>query len=669
MPAAPSYPQARDVSARILIWSGAAACIAGLLLHGTWRHLPAGRFAETLLLAGLLSLLAWPLAKLRGWRWADAQALVWLCALVALTGVLPALAVLLVVAAAMAAGGLLAGPDRPLLAWAAGAALLAGVTGWLLPLPVHRGWAYAAVFAVLVLWRREALREQARTAWDAWRAAVDDAPKAAALSVLVLGLASAGAWLPTLQYDDLAYHLGLPWQLMLHGHYELDPTHQVWALAPWAGDVLQALAQVVARQESRSALNAAWLIAIAAGLWRLSTQLGMRASLRWAVLAVFASLPLLAALMGGMQTELPAAAVTVALASLVLDERRDWRSVLAFGAAFGLLCALKPLHAMAALGLVALAAWRWRHGLARRPLALAGAALLALLVGGSSYFYAWSVAGNPVLPLFNATFASPYFPAQDFDDPRWNAGFGAALPWLLTFRTSAYLEGWDGGFGFVLVALAGPILLAMMHARTRALALCAVLAMVLPLAVIQYARYAFVGVVLALPVAVAALERHLPRRWIIVLVATCVLNLAYQANANWLLHTGGIKRSLLALGDDARLMARYAPERVLAAAIRERRPDALVLDTWGAAHAEFAGRGRTTLWYSPTLQRAARQAERDPGGRAWAALVREHGITELLVRPADASGALRAGLTVLDAHPVMTVDEAQWWHVPGSDPQ
>src|SRR3546814_17109986 len=115
---------------------------------------------------------------------------------------------------------------------------------------------------------------------------VTASPRAATCAVLLLGIASTGAWSPTLQYDDLAYHLGLPWQLMQHGRYGLDPSHQVWALAPWAGDTLQAVAQVVAREEARSALHVAWLAATAAGLWRLGALLCLHPAMRWATAAL-----------------------------------------------------------------------------------------------------------------------------------------------------------------------------------------------------------------------------------------------------------------------------------------------------------------------------------------------------------------------------------------------
>src|SRR5690606_13274647 len=162
------------------------------------------------------------------------------------------------------------------------------------------------------------------------------------------------------------------------------------------------------------------------------------------------SLPMTLALAAGMQTELPGAAALAWLACLVADDDGDAkaaRRVVAGAILFGLLWALKLMHAAVALPLLAWAAWRHRAALARSLRSAAGlarlvqAGLLAAAVGGSSYAYAWLVAGNPVLPLMNATFRSPYFPAQDFADDRWQQGLDLALPWNLTFDTHRYFEG------------------------------------------------------------------------------------------------------------------------------------------------------------------------------------------------------------------------------------
>lgn len=656
-----------SLAAETSIWTGAAACVAGFVAHRLWTELPAGRLGESLLLAGLASALAWPLVRWRRLPQASALVLVWLLALAVQWGPLPMLATALLAIAAAAVGATIVGDRQPALAVACGLALIAGVGGWFLPLPVHRAWTWGPLLLALVAWRRRSLYLQLDTALTTWREAVASAPAAARWTLLLLGLASTGAWLPTMQFDDLAYHLGLPWQLMEHGRYALDPSHQVWALAPWAGDVLQAVAQLLARQESRGPLNAVWLLLTAAGLWRLGRWLGLSAALRWGGIALFASLPLTAALLGGMQTETAATATMALLAVAVVDDSPVRGRLWAGAVLFGLLFALKSLHGLAALPLLMLAFWRHRKtagGRRRWPLALLAAAAIAL----SSYAYAWWIAGNPVLPLFNGVFESPYFPARDFIDRRWLAGFDAALAWNLTFQTKQYLEAWNGGIGFVLVALSGAVPLTLVDARARPLLLCALAAMIVPLAPMQYARYAHPALVLALPALLAGMRRFVPwqrSRWL--LAGLCLLNLAFQANAQWLLHAGTVKRSVAALGQDTALFDRYAPERLIAAMIRTQAPESgpvLVLSHTTPAYAELGTRARTTTWYDPRLEAARVAAEADGSGRAWARLFRDEGIAELIVRPAELSDAQRRGLEVAGANREAAVGNAEWWRVP-----
>ena len=67
--------------------------------------------------------------------------------------------------------------------------------------------------------------------------------------------------------------------------------------------------------------------------------------------------------------------------------------------------------------------WRWL------PFAL----LAGVAVGGSSYINAWWVTGNPVLPLMNASFRSPYFALRDLSDDRWRGGLDVDVLWDLSF--------------------------------------------------------------------------------------------------------------------------------------------------------------------------------------------------------------------------------------------
>lgn len=651
-----------------LVWSGVAMCLAGLVGYRLWEDLPAARFGEALLLAGLCALLAWPLARRCRMQRASALATVSFAALVALSGPGPVLAVGVLVGAAAALGALIVGDRQPAIALACGLALIAGLVGWLLPLPLHRAWLWGPLLLAFALWRRRSLYAQWKTARCGWRDAVTAAPRAAMWSVALAGLASAGTWLPTMQYDDLAYHLGLPWQLMTTGRYAPDPSHQVWALAPWASDVLHGIVQLLARTEGRGPLNGVWLALTCAGLWKLGGALGLSARMRWAAIALFASLPLTTALLAGMQTETAAGAVMVLLAVLIMDTSARRGRLWAGAVLFGLLWGLKLLHGLAALPLLGLAIWRYRgtFPVAHGVMAL----LLALAVAGSSYSYAWLIAGNPVLPLFNGVFDSPYFLPGNFSDARWQSGFDASLAWDMTFDTRHYLEGWDGGIGFVLVALAGAVPLALANERSRALMLCSLAAMVMPLAALQYARYMHPGLVLALPALLAGLARAMPERrsrWL--LAGLCVLNLAYQGNAHWMLHTGAIKRYLGALGRDASMYERYVPERILIEAIRTRAPGAgpvLLLSPAAPAYAELGSRGRTVAWYAPRMEAARIAADADASGQAWARLFRREGITGIIVRPADLTGAQRSGLHAMGARCELVVGDAEWWRVPAA---
>src|SRR6185437_13715466 len=129
--------------------------------------------------------------------------------------------------------------------------------------------------------------------------------------------------------------------------------------------------------------------------------------------ALYASLPLTVGAMTGMQTEGPTTALVAGIALLIQrSSKPDRRQLLAFAVLFGLLLAMKVSNLMIAgpLGLWLLCLWRARLPWSTLPVAL----LLLLLVAGSSYTYGWLLTGNPVLPVFNAIFRSPYYTPTNF---------------------------------------------------------------------------------------------------------------------------------------------------------------------------------------------------------------------------------------------------------------
>jgi len=646
----------------LLVWAGMLLCVTGLGLHRLWTELPFPRFFEHVLLGLLALACAWPLRRFGGASWAAAIAVVWLGGLVVFTGPLPMLSMVLLAATAVALGSLLLpGP----VALPIGLALIAGSLGWLLPLPVHHRASYVLACIVLVGWRHAAVADAWRSARAVFTQTALEVPRTAAAAMLLLGLASTGTWLPTMQYDDVVYHLGLPFQLQDSGRYALEPMLQVWTLAPWGGDVLQGVAQVMAGGEARGALNALWLCIAGGGVHALTKSLGGDAARIWWGVALLASLPMTMLLAGGMQTELPAMAYLPVLALLVLREPGSGslpRGLLAGAVLFGALCGLKTMHAAVALPVLVWAVWRHRAHLRWRW--LPAALLVAVVVGGSSYAYAWWVAGNPVLPLLNDWFRSPFFPASDFIDPRWNGGLDADVLWDISFDSERYFEAFDGGFGFVLVALAGAWLLALRDTRTRGLAGVASIGVLLPLLPLQYARYLQPALVLLLPALVVAYPRM--RHGAIAFWSLCALNLAFATNAGWMLRTGALKQVVRDLGRDTRTLQRFMPERVLAARVRDSDPSGLVLvlPETSLALAELGTRARNMVWYSPAWQSEALRAANDSSGQAWARLLAGNRIRHVILHAASVKPAQRAGLQQAGAVQAGVVGDAQWWRIP-----
>lgn len=656
-------PRRPPAFAMALLWAGPAACVAGLGIYRLWEHWRPGRFGELLLIALAVAGLAWGLRRVTRWSQAGCQVLVLVAALAVFAGPLPLLAAGLLGLAALAVGGLLAGPVAARCVY--GLALLAGVVGWLLPLPIHSRWSYLALCLATIAWRRHAVLDALRDARIGWHDTIAPAPRAAAWGVLALGLAATATWLPTLQADDLGYHLRLPWELQLRGRYAPDPWLHVWAVAPWASDVQHAVAQLLADREARGALNALWIALTAAGVWRLCRLVGGSQRQAWIAVALYASLPLTAGLAGGMQTETAATALLVWLACLVLDPTGDpkGRALFAGAVIVGGLFGLKLLAGMQGLLLIVWAAWLRRPWPA--PGKLVAASALALIVAGSSYVYAATIAGNPFLPLFNAWFQSPYFDAANFDDARWHAGWSPWLPWTLTFRSADYHEGFAGAAGFALVACAGAWLLALWHRPTRALATASLAMLAITLLPLQYLRYAFPPLVLVLPALVSAATHFAPRSGAHLLVAVCVLNFAFQANAQWMLRTGALKQTVLHPGDPSPLYAQYAPAREAIAGLREQgHRNVLLIADDAPWIAELGSRGRTTSWYAPALQRAAAAAERDPSGTAWRRLWRKEGISHVLVRTSTITAAQKAALAGAGARSLPSVGDIATWQLP-----
>jgi hypothetical protein len=640
-----------------LVWAGPVLVAIGFLVERMWRSFPAPRAVETLVLAGVACGVAAIVRVLVRASFATSLALVFAVALICFAGLIPSAATLLMLAAAASIGGWTSGRRIDATAIVAGFALLAASIGWLLPFPLHYPFVYFLLSLVAVIAGRRRLVRAFGDYRNAWGVAVSESPRVAAFAVLAVGLASAGCWLPTVQFDDLSYHLGLPWQLSVLHYYRMDVQSQYWALAPWSGDILQAFPQVLTGGEARGAIDGVWLTMASVLGWQLASRLGATHFARWLAVALVASQPLIASLVGGMQAELPATAAALGFAVITTWVRfeTNWRDVARFASIAGFLIALKTGFIAIVVPLLVLFFWRRRK---HARLTEFGVGLLVFFFAcGSSYFYAALVTGNPFFPLLTKFFPSP-FPPTTMIDARWSASVDAAIVWRLTFDTAHYTEGWNGAAGFSLLGLLGALFIAVGYRSTGAMAGCAIVSFVAAIVTVHYFRYAFPAITLMIPIAVAAAATSVTARQLIYLgAALAVLNLGFQSCSYWTLHVGGIKQRVLD-GSDA-IIERAAPERALLQTVRESDPNANVLfcspgATFGA---ELAGRAFVTSHYDVELENMRLNADADVSGERWRTLFAYTDATYVIASTKNA--ALTAALD--DAKMIRDLNGTQLW--------
>lgn len=654
----------------VLLGASLLLFAVGFIDNAMWRAVSLGS-SQLVWLLVIAAAVAGLLARLTHRAMATALLFIGALALVYFAGVRACASVALVVLAALGVGSLLTdtqrGP-RAALATLVGLGLLCGLDGWLLPFRIHFRAVYLVALLGVVAWRWRAIAALLRPVPGHWSAATEDARVPAALAMLVIVVASAWAWLPTTTYDALAYHVALPSQLAQLGYYQMNVGSNVWALAAWAGDVVQGLARVIGGRDARGPVDVAWFALASVFLWHVCAELALSRALRWLAMALFAALPLTMFLLHSMQAEGPTVALVLGLAWLILAQPRpDARGLVVFGVLFGMLLGLKISNLWFAgpLGLWWL--WRSRAHWPWRWLPLAAVAGLA--VAGSSYTYAWVLTGNPVLPLFNGWFRSPWFAPVDFHDPRWYGHFDWAIVWNLVFHPGHYIE--DGSMGpLVLVALAGCFVVALARPRVRGLALVGLAALLLPLWQIQYLRYAYPAVALLIPVLVCGLPeggtKYLRVRgahvvaWVLV-----AISFVFAGSGSWQVKTGAL--GLRLSKGTAGVIAHYAPVRLATAAIRAHQGPAarvLMLTPETPFAAELAGRAFVTTWYDPQLSALAARARGEAGPTGWLALVAASGANMLVTRDGQVPAHLQQAIAMLRGERVFARAGFSVWRLP-----
>ncbi|MDE2515219.1 MAG: hypothetical protein KGL12_04240, partial [Rhodospirillales bacterium] len=435
-----------------------------------------------------------------------------------------------------------------------------------------------------------------------------------ALILFALCFATASAALPERLWDGLAMHLLIPTQIAYFGHFPGDARHLAFSFFPLGADHIFAAAFLLGGEAAAKAANWAALLALLGLLFAMAREQAGRHAAVLAVLAVLAT-PAMLASTASLFVE-PLLGLLI-LGALALLETRGAAARLALLLVLAALPGVKLHGALIALavGGLALIQRPWREaGLAR--LAWPGGAAIAL--GLVPFAHAWIATGNPVFPMLNPIFRSPFWPAREFADPRWQHGLGPMLPWRLVFHTGAFMECWDGALGFALPLLIPAGLIAALLGRDgaprRVLAVTAFYLLVV-FATVQYLRYAvpvFAPLALLGAQALRGLSDRRKRRMAeaLVLAAALAGMLAYPTGS-WSLASGDF-RALVDPARRAALLLRDAPVRVAVAVLNRLsggHPRVLIAaDPFGAL---LRGHPVYVNWYNPALATALAGAPDD----------------------------------------------------------
>lgn len=662
---------------RVIALLGMGLVLSGLALSDIFRTLPGTASVHNAIMLAIMLAAAALISVLARIRLIDAIPAVILLLAIRFVGSAAILAAALIAGAATVIGHHLSrglGKLETGTSTVCGIAVLTGVAGWLLPFRVHTFLAYLIVLGCIAITGRRVLRHALRATLLQWRRATHDAPVSAIFALMAIALCAVALLPPTVQFDDLALHILLPEQLAALGHYKMDVASQAWAVAPWASDVLQGYVAVLSGNDARGAANAIWLLLTLIMLWQLGGEIGLKSNLRWLAIALYATLPIVNALNGSMQSDTAITTATITLVTLTARIIRTRRSNLLtpFMAVCGLLMALKTTQALLIAPMALIALWHIEPGrfikgaIYRLPIAVG--------ICGSSYAYAWHLTGNPVFPLFNGWFRSPYAPTTNFDDPRWHQGLSWDSLWQITFHTGKYQEAYPGAFGFALLALAGCVLLGLRLPKVRGLIAGLLFSLVGTFAAIQYTRYLIPYLAPLLPLALLAWQELELRKCEWMLAGVAILNAIFipasghplSADINWETFS---KINLPPAKTTALIERHYAPELLISRHMALAWPNGYSLylaDPERSFNAPFLGQAVSRSWYDPGMLAAAQKADEDRTGDAWLGLFERTGMTHVLTT-GDAHGALGAALRRTGATPEMNIDGSTLWRLCKSD--
>lgn len=499
---------------------------------------------------------------------------------------------------------------------------LAGLTIWLACFYLlslthyNRRAIYMVVLAVPVVYTIPAALHTFRANIRNWWISPRDNSVIALLVCFLFFFTARYAFFPTVGYDDNALHLKT-WTDLLYNHTRtVDLYNQIWSASPFTSDLLHGVISVLAGYDSRPALNIALLLVAIAALYRLAAITSMGKSSSHLMVCLFLTTPILIALLGGMQTELLFLALLGAASTVIAADSLNASRLLAFIAILSLLAATKltgvVIVAFLFLTLVAhfrLDVWNLLKSQFKNPVT-ATYLIVLIFFAVFPYGFSWIKSGNPLFPLYNGYFKSPWFPSINFFDSHYVKGATLKNLYGMFFNTGDYYESanYVAGFQYLFLTPVSLFCIAFLPGARhfKWVLIPAALFGAVMYSSLQYYRY-LAPILLSCSFMIGGLflwfERRaplaLPVAWVLA-GGFAIINLLMAPGICW--YFSKAPEQQMTLQDKQSLIENIAPEQTLNTFMNQRFPGEGVLFEPGRPFgATLAARAWYTNWYSPEM--------------------------------------------------------------------
>ncbi|MDB5582201.1 MAG: Methyltransferase type 11 [Bradyrhizobium sp.] len=394
--------------------------------------------------------------------------------------------------------------DLPLLVTVvAGWSLLTILFMLLAPVPINTTPTHTLILAVplALALALEPIRFEIRTRLVALVAPAESRPQNTAYlaglvcCIVIMSFHLAMVAMPERYFDAMVSHLYIPSYISAHRAWNYDAGNYAFAYMPIGADMLYTHMFLLQGEAAARLLNYTAFLMTSLATFQIALKVSSRTSAVWAV-ALLVSLPLAVIESAALFTENIVAMFITAAVLVLVAAGREFR-VVHHVAIMSLMAAASVVKLHGAVVAVLLGTISVLVCLPHvRAIGLWARLVIVTLVAGlaalTPYLFAWLKTGNPVLPLFNQIFKSPYFPPVEFVDSRWIGKWSPSMLYDATFSTSKFVEAYNGALGFTFMVFLASGIAAAIVRQNRAGLFCGALGLTLVIllsAQTQYLRY------------------------------------------------------------------------------------------------------------------------------------------------------------------------------------